>query len=244
MKLKRGHSPLYLQLRNEIRRKIETGEYPPGTAIPSEKQLAEHYGVHRLSVRIALDALLREGLLKSSQGKGVYVCGPKTRRSPQTVLSGFRHGLEEHEKDAETRLLVKAERSAGPYYAKLLQINPEDSIWYIRRIDSISGQAVALEDIYITASKLPELPDIDLQMFSLYDAFYWSGIHVSQGKQTLCITRLDAATARLLGLKAKQPVMQESYLIQDEAGEPVAFSRCYIRAEKAEYTIQCAIRNA
>ena len=238
MKRKRGGSPLYLQVRNEIRKKIETGEYAPGTAIPSEKKLAEHYGIHRLSVRIALEALLREGLLKSSQGKGVYVCGPKTQRNPKTVLSGFRHGLEERGKSAESHLLIKAERNAGPYYAKLLQVSPEDSIWYIRRIDSIDGQAVALEDIYIPGSKLPGLQEIDIQMFSIYDAFSWSDIHVFRGKQILRITYLDPSMARLLGLTAKQPVMEESYLLQDETGDPVAFSRCYLRAEKAEYSVQ------
>lgn len=41
-------SPLYLQLRELIRGKIENGEYPPGTAIPSVGALAETYGIHRL----------------------------------------------------------------------------------------------------------------------------------------------------------------------------------------------------
>ncbi len=53
-------SPLYLQLREVIRRKIESGEYLPGTPIPSENALAEQYGIHRLSVRAAISALLYE----------------------------------------------------------------------------------------------------------------------------------------------------------------------------------------
>ena len=77
MKEKNDKLPLYLQLREEVRRKIENGEYAPGTAIPSEKQLADTHGMHRLSVRNALKALIREGLLKSIQGKGIYVCGSK-----------------------------------------------------------------------------------------------------------------------------------------------------------------------
>lgn len=64
-------SPLYLQLRELIRSKIENGEYPPGTAIPSVGTLAEKYGIHRLSVRSAISALIGEGLLKSVQGKGI-----------------------------------------------------------------------------------------------------------------------------------------------------------------------------
>ena len=57
-------SPIYLQLREVVRTKIEEGEYPPGMAIPSENELSEMYGVNRLTVRNAVEALVGEGLLK------------------------------------------------------------------------------------------------------------------------------------------------------------------------------------
>mgnify|MGYP002476209598 CR=1 FL=1 len=50
------NSPLYLQLRELIRGKIENGEYLPGTAITPVGVLAETYGIHRLSVRSAVSA--------------------------------------------------------------------------------------------------------------------------------------------------------------------------------------------
>ena len=80
-------SPIYLQLREVVRAKIEDGEYPPGTAIPSENVLAETYGINRLTVRNAIDALVKEGLLKRVQGKGVYVM-VKFERDLE-VLGGF-----------------------------------------------------------------------------------------------------------------------------------------------------------
>lgn len=75
-----SRAPLYIQLRERLRAKIRRGEYAPGTAIPSESRLAETYGLHRLSVRNAVDSLADEGLLKSIRGKGVFVCGPKERK--------------------------------------------------------------------------------------------------------------------------------------------------------------------
>ena len=65
------NAPIYLQLREVVRSKIEDGEYAPGTAIPSENLLASTYGINRLTVRSAIDALVNEGLLKRVQGKGV-----------------------------------------------------------------------------------------------------------------------------------------------------------------------------
>ena len=50
-------SPIYLQLREVIRNKIEDGEYLPGTAIPSENELSEKYKINRMRVRNAIDVL-------------------------------------------------------------------------------------------------------------------------------------------------------------------------------------------
>ncbi|MEG2288028.1 MAG: GntR family transcriptional regulator, partial [Ruthenibacterium sp.] len=63
-------TPIYLQLREIVRNKIEDGEYLPGTAIPSENELADTYGIHRITVRNAVDALVNEGMLRRVQGKG------------------------------------------------------------------------------------------------------------------------------------------------------------------------------
>ena len=106
-------SPLYIQLREVIRSKIEEEEYLPGTAIPSENQLMETYGLNRVSVRSALAALEFEGLLKSVQGKGVFVAGPKAKRNMDT-LGGFHNTMRQSGGNTATRILSKALRQAGP----------------------------------------------------------------------------------------------------------------------------------
>ena len=72
-----NNKPIYLQLREIVRNKIEEGEYLPGTAIPSENKLAETFGINRLTVRNAVEALVNEGILQRVQGKGVFVVGDK-----------------------------------------------------------------------------------------------------------------------------------------------------------------------
>lgn len=139
-------SPLYIQLREVIRSKIEEEEYLPGTAIPSENQLMETYGLNRVSVRSALAALEFEGLLKSN-----------TMRQ-----SGG---------NTATRILSKTLRQAGPYYARLLEISPESTIWFIRRVENTAGEPVALEELYIPYSVVPGLEEVDIKLFSIYDIY-------------------------------------------------------------------------
>lgn len=230
-------SPLYIQLREVIRGKIEEGEYPPGTAIPSESQLAEMYGLNRLSVRSALEALEYEGILTSVQGKGVFVNGAKTERDLDT-LGGYRHTMSERSKDAGTRVLVKALRKAGPYYAQVLGLREEDDVWFIRRIDHSQGEPVALEEIYIPYEVLPGLGDVDLQLFSIYDLYLWNGIQPEVGKQVLRISHLEPAAAKLIDLEAGQAVMEFSCVTRDTTGRIIEFARNYIRGDKTEFTVR------
>ena len=65
--------PLYYQIREDIREKISSNQYPPLSMIPSEAELCEIYGVSRITVRRAVLDLVQEGLLTRGKGKGTFV---------------------------------------------------------------------------------------------------------------------------------------------------------------------------
>ena len=187
-------SPLYLQLRELIRSKIENGEYLPGTAIPSVGALAETYGIHRLSVRSAISALIGEGLLKSVQGKGIFVVGEKLAQDLETA-GGFEQTLKESAQRSETRLLIKAARPAGTLYAGRLGCPPEEPLFYVKRLYLLDGEPLSLEEAYVPQDLVPNLPDVDLNVFTLHQVYAFYGIRLARGEQSLSISRLDAAEA-------------------------------------------------
>lgn len=65
--------PLWQQLADVLRGKIESGELPAGRVIPSEATLSQEYGLSRGTVVKALDALERDGLVRRVQGRGTFV---------------------------------------------------------------------------------------------------------------------------------------------------------------------------
>src|SRR6266516_50111 len=65
--------PLWQQLADVLRSKIESGELPAGRVIPSEATLSQEYGLSRGTVVKALDALERDGLVRRVQGRGTFV---------------------------------------------------------------------------------------------------------------------------------------------------------------------------
>lgn len=71
--LHRESDTLYRQIAEIWREKIVTGEYKPGDALPSERDISESLGVSRIPVREAMKSLEYLGIVKQVRGKGVFV---------------------------------------------------------------------------------------------------------------------------------------------------------------------------
>lgn len=69
--------PLYIQLAYIIREDIQNGKYNAEQRIPTEKELSEIYSVSRITIRSALEILVKEGLLMRRRGKGTFIASKK-----------------------------------------------------------------------------------------------------------------------------------------------------------------------
>lgn len=229
-------SPIYLQLREVIRNKIEDGEYLPGMAIPSENELADIYGINRMTVRNGIDALVNEGLLKRVQGKGVYVAGTKVERDLET-LGGFNQTMREKKIQPNTKVLIKTLRKAGEKYSLIFGIEPEDNIYYIKRICLGDGEPVSLEEIYIPEYIVPKLGGIDLAVFSIYEVYDFYGIKLTRAWQTLDLVQLEQKDARMLGVDTQLSVMLFECTSYDDKDRVIEFTRNYTRGDKCNFSV-------
>ncbi len=229
-------SPIYLQLREVVRNKIEEGEYPPGTAIPSENELSETYGVNRLTVRNAMDALVNEGLLMRIQGKGVFVVGNRIERDLDT-LSGFRQTLNERNARPDTKILAKIRRKAGKKYARIFNIGEDDDIFYVRRLNSANGEPIAVEHTFVPASKVPKLDGIDLGVFSLYEVYGFYDVNPVRAYETLDLIALEARDARMLDVEPGQTVLLFTCYTYDKSDDVIEYTTSYTRGDKCSFTV-------
>ena len=132
--------PKYLQIREAIRDEIEDGFHQPGSAIPSENELAERFNVTRLTVRNAVDALVAGGLLRRVQGKGVYVMNEHLGESDAVKLAGFRESVRARSAVPSVKVLSKTVRPAGEFFAHLFEIDCNADLLAIKVIDGVSHQ--------------------------------------------------------------------------------------------------------
>lgn len=229
-------SPIYLQLREVVRNKIEEGEYAPGTAIPSENELSELYGVNRLTVRNALDALVNEGLLVRIQGKGAFVVGDRIERDLDSLL-GFRQTMHDRNASPDTKILAKTKRTAGKKFARIFGIDEDDEIFYVRRLNSANGEPVSVEHTYIPASKVPKLDGIDLSVFSLYEVYDFYGVSPVRAYETLDLVSLEARDARMLDVEPGQVVMLLTCYTYDKSDDVIEYTCGYTRVDKCSFTV-------
>lgn len=229
-------SPIYVQLREIIRNKIEEGEYLPGMAIPSENTLAETYGINRLTVRNAIDTLVQEGLLKRVQGKGVYVMGEKVQRDLE-YLGGFTQTMREKNKTPKIKVIAKCIRKADEKFSVIFNILPDDEICYIKRVCYADDEPMSLEEIYIPHYIVPKLEGIDLSIFTIYEIYEFYGIKLKKANQTLEIVKLKQNDARMLNIDSNFPVFLFKCISYDENNRVIEFANTYTRGDICDFNV-------
>lgn len=229
-------TPIYLQLREIIRNRIEEGEYLPGTAIPSENKLAETYGINRLTVRNAVDTLVNEGILRRVQGKGVFVVGDKYEENLDEH-GGFVNVMSSGTKRVSIKEQAKIYRPAGNKYANYFNIEPDDLIFCVRHQITLIV-SLAIEDIYVPKDVLPEVRSSELISFYIKDIFAFYGIEISSMQQTMEIIDGTSKIKKLLDIPNGVALIMLSCDYWDNNGRAIAYSRSFIRSDRTSFTIQ------
>ena len=143
--------PKYAQVIEELRRRIESGEYPPGSLLPSEHQLSDEFQIARPTVVRALRVLRQDGWIETQQGKGSFVRG----RPALASLASQRTGEEALNRDEsrEAGELIEAGTSVPPArVAALLGRAGEDGVLARRLVRRQDGEVSELVTWWVPAA--------------------------------------------------------------------------------------------
>lgn len=106
----RNREPLSLRVHRDLSSRIARGEFAAGDQLPTEKKLAEAYGVSRAVVREAVSVLRADGLVRVRHGAGVFCLG--ARQVPYTGLQPDISSLTDAIETLELRLSIECEAAA------------------------------------------------------------------------------------------------------------------------------------
>ncbi len=97
--------PVYAQIAESMRTLLRSGTIPAGTALPTERALCEQFGISRMTLRQAYEALEREGLIESHRGRGTFV-SPQRMQKKQQEMRSFTEEIRSRGATPSSRLLA------------------------------------------------------------------------------------------------------------------------------------------
>lgn len=128
---------LYRQIADQLRTLIDGGEFPAGSRLPPERDLAAQLGVSRPSVREALIALEVEGRVEVRMGSGIYVRAADTAARAASVL----HEAESPLETIRARALIESELAAhAALHMKRTQVNALREAIAVMEQEAAAGQ--------------------------------------------------------------------------------------------------------
>src|SRR2546421_4949749 len=138
-----------------------------GDAIPAERQLSVDLGVSRLTVRAALDDLVREGYLVRRRGAGTFVNEPKVAKG--MTISSFSDDMRERGMVPGSLTLDLRIVPAGARLGRILHVSPSEPVVAVKRLRLADGEPMASELLHVRQSLVPGLTADDLELNSFYD---------------------------------------------------------------------------
>ena len=231
-------APLYMQIRDALADRIQSGELTPDAKVPSERDLSREYNVSRMTVRQAITDLVNIGLLTRRRGDGTYVTQPKVTQTLNRLV-GFTEMMERRRVLPGARLLESVLIPADKSLARHLQVNVGDTICRIVRVRTGDGQPMALEHSFFPAKRCPNLERFDLEQRSIYRILREEyGLVLTRGTQILEPTVANDFEATVLQVPRGSPLMLLERVARTDDGVPVEYAKDLYRGDRSRFVVE------
>ncbi|GED12214.1 GntR family transcriptional regulator [Aneurinibacillus migulanus] len=225
--------PLHVQLKNVLENQILQKQYTE--KIPSERELMEMYSVSRSTVREAVSALVREGILEKKHGKGTFV----SRKPVQEWLrmTSFTETI----KQMDIKLLLN---EIVPTPENIEDVSGFlDESYYIKRLRLKENVPIALENHYYPLEIGEKLAQYDLNKTILYDVLEDElGIHFWEAEQIITCGYLPEEDIKHLDVTESTCLLITERMITAPDGNLVEYYKGFFRADMYSFAMKMSRR--
>jgi len=230
MESSRGRLPLYFQIESVLRERIRSGQYPAGAAFPTEEALQKEFSVSRGTVRFALEALSREGLVVKSPGRGAFVQHstgrPRTLRFGGSIEELIGHGTAE----AQFRVTERILDAATAAEAAELKIPSGRQVMRITGLRMRGEEAVAHTTVTVPETLGVLLTLREGESYPPVAALLVEqmGQVIREARQVIDVPMADEAVSLALHLAPGYPLLRIRRTYFGAAGQPIEYAvSCY-----------------
>lgn len=229
--------PIYQQLNQALRERIQSGEFEVGDQFLTERQISEQFSVSRATANKALSNLVSESVLEFRKGVGTFLRGGILDYDLRSLVSFTEKARAAGMVPATRVLCLEALPAKGAEFeiTDKLRVNPDEVVYYIERLRLADGQPVILENRYVVQRFCPDLSEQELagSLYALWTDKY--KLDIVGADQTIRALSIDAPDAELLDVKdgtAGFLVLSTGYL---SGGVPLWWERTMFRGDAYEF---------
>lgn len=224
-------TPKYEQIRKDLATAIREGNYRPGEALPSQRDLSASYGVTLMTLRQALRLLSDEGLVVQQPGRGTFVSPPKLayqRRSLRSLSDELRNqGL-----DVRTEVIRLGNRQPPAAVCAALAVPKGQRALRVERLLVVDGTPAAHHVSWVPQPWAERITHVDFTEMTLYAALVeHAGLAISRGSETIRPGLVTREAARHLRIPDGSPVFLRERVTLGVDESPMLFDRATITGD-------------
>jgi GntR family transcriptional regulator len=221
--------PLHVQVAEAIRERIHRGDWPPGSRLLAEPELAAVLGISRGTVRRAISTLSEDGLLTQVQGRGTFVtaAGPRTGQAER--LSTLSEDLGLYGGASTIEVLAAGLQPAPERIALRLGIQTGETVLALLRLRRLGGLPAAVLYNWVRAELTPGIENLDfggLQLFEVLEGRY--GLTIDSASRRFSAVAAQSEAAALLEIAVGSPLQHVEQVTSLTDGRSVEFSDIWI----------------
>lgn len=238
-----GSAPHHELIYEDLSARIRAGEYPLNTQLPSERELAELYGVSRPTIRQTLTRAENDGLITKVPGRGNFV---SRRRVSQDLshMQTFRSVITALDLKPSYSVLAADWVSPGQQIAGRLQVPGDAQVLRVDSVGMASGQPMASYRSYLAPLVATEVQagikaEADAGGKSTYElAAQLLGLDELRADQTFEVTTIDETLAGLLRVSLDASAFRVTSLFTTPSGEPVELRTAVYPGDRYSFHIR------
>ncbi len=236
----RSPVPLYYQLQEIIRSRIEGGHWQPGEHIPTENELCKEFNLSKGTVRQALSSLVSEGALYRRRGMGCYVANPKMAQDILSIAGFTAYAKQTLGWELTSELIAVNVIQASTALAEKLRIPQGSDVVEIRKVKHSEKGVFFLVTTYVPSVNSPGLELEDHanggSLFKLLQEKY--GFHIAKVNGWFEPVLTSEYEANLLKVEKGSPAMMFERIRYTTADRPLMLSKHIIRGDICRLTFE------
>jgi GntR family transcriptional regulator len=224
--------PLYAQIKEKILEAIAHDELKIGDQLPSQRELGLRYSASHMTVRRAIDELVKMGAVSAIPGKGLYVAAFKQETESSPTIS-FTEDMARRGMKATSHVLEASMVVASTFLAKTLEIEVGSELVYLHRLRLAESRPMALQTTYVVHACCPGLLKFDFNQNSLY-AILKSEYDLIPSTYSVTVEAglANKEESQLLGLTYPSPLLITEQITSLEDGRPLEYVHTAYRGDR------------